>query len=78
MQSLNISNIDFSDLTEAITTLQALPALRSLYINLFEEHQVDLIVKTLPNLEFLNSLPVDRQALEPVKLGQLIDTAELE
>ena len=37
-----------------------MPALKSLYINLQEEEQVDLIMRNLPNLEYLNGLPVDR------------------
>lgn len=44
-------------------SLATLPSLKSLYINLFEEEQVDLIMRYLPDLEFLNGLPVDREAL---------------
>ena len=43
--------------------LATLPNLKSLYVNLFEEAQVDLIMRVLPELEFLNGLPVDREAL---------------
>ena len=41
-----------------------MPVLRSLYVNLQEEEQVDMIMRTLPELEYLNGLPVDRDALE--------------
>lgn len=41
-----------------------MPSLKSLYINLSEESQVDLIMRYLPVLEFLNGLPVDRDALD--------------
>ena len=41
-----------------------MPALRSLYINLQEEEQVDMIMRQLQELEYLNGLPVDRDALE--------------
>lgn len=41
-----------------------MPALRSLYINLEEEDQVDLLMRLLPELEYLNGLPVDRDQLE--------------
>ena len=41
-----------------------MPMLRSLQIDLQEEEQVDLLMRMLPDLEFLNSLPVDRDALE--------------
>ena len=37
--------------------------MRSLYVNLHEEDQVDLIMKNLPELEFLNGLPVDRETI---------------
>ena len=37
-----------------------MPTLKSLYINLQEEEQVDLIMRNLPDLEYLNGLPVDR------------------
>ena len=35
-----------------------------MYINLTEEDQVDLIMRLLPDLQYLNSLPVDREALD--------------
>ena len=41
-----------------------MPSLRSLYINLQEEDQVDLLMRLLPDLEYLNGLPVDRDALD--------------
>lgn len=44
--------------------MATLPNLRSLYINLQEEEQVDLLMRKLPNLEYLNRLPVDREALD--------------
>jgi len=37
--------------------------LKSLFINLTQEHQVDLILRKLPRLEFLNGLAVDRDEL---------------
>ena len=45
-------------------SIATLPVLRSLYVNLQTEDQVDLIMRHLPNLEYLNGLPVDREALE--------------
>ena len=38
--------------------------LTSLYINLSEEQQVDYIIRSLPNLEYLNGLEVDRDEEE--------------
>ena len=44
--------------------LATMPSLKSLYINLQVEEQVDLIMRLMPELLFLNSLPVDRDALD--------------
>ena len=62
--NLNLQNIVFDDFERCVESLGTLPALRSLYINLQTEDQVDLIMRILPNLEYLNGLPVDRDALE--------------
>jgi Leucine-rich repeat (LRR) protein len=61
--NLNLSNIQIENFEKAVRSLATLPSLKSLYINLFEEEQVDLIMRYLPDLEFLNGLPVDREAL---------------
>ena len=37
--------------------------LKSLYINLHEEEQVDYLLRNLQGLEFLNGLAVERDAL---------------
>lgn len=42
--------------------MATMPVLRSLYINLLEEDQVDLIIRNLPDLEYLNGLPVDKES----------------
>ena len=44
--------------------MKTLPLLKSLYINLYQEEQVDLIMRTLGELEFLNGLKVEREILE--------------
>jgi hypothetical protein len=41
-----------------------MPRLTSLFINLHEEDQVDLVMRVLENLEFLNGLPVERDGEE--------------
>ena len=64
VENLNLQNIEFSDFSQCVKSLATMPALRSLYINLMEEEQVDLIMKNLPNLEYLNGLPVDRDDVE--------------
>ena len=60
---LNLSNIEITNFEFAVTSLATIQGLKSLYVNLFEESQVDLIMRFLPELEFLNGLPVDREAL---------------
>jgi len=52
------------DFENAVASLATIPELKSLYINLHEEAQVDYIIRELPYLEFLNGLPVDREILD--------------
>jgi len=52
--------VGFDDFAKVVRSLATMPALRSLYINLEEEDQVDLLMRLLPELEYLNGLPVDR------------------
>jgi Leucine-rich repeat (LRR) protein len=61
--NINLSNIQIEDFEACVHSLSTLRNLKSLYINLFEESQVDQIMRILPDLEFLNGLPVDREAL---------------
>ena len=62
--NLNLQNIQFDDFEKCVEAIATLPSLRSLYVNLQTEDQVDAIMRFLPNLEYLNGLPVDREALE--------------
>lgn len=62
--NLNLQNVAFNDFEQSVQSIATLPQLRSLYINLQTEDQVDLIMRYLPNLEYLNGLPVDREALD--------------
>ena len=63
LDTINLSNVHLEDFEASVHALSTLPSLRSLYVNLFEEAQVDLIMRILPDLEFLNGLAVDREAL---------------
>lgn len=47
----------------AVDTLKTMPSLKSLQINLHEEEQVDYLLRTLTDLELLNGLAVERDAL---------------
>ena len=40
-----------------------MPSLKSIYMNLYKEEQVDYIMRTLEDLEFLNGLKVERDIL---------------
>jgi hypothetical protein len=69
--NLNISGLNLANFEDAVRALSTMPALKSLYVNLHEESQVDLIMQLLPQLEFLNSLPVDREAMEESEAGDV-------
>ena len=62
--NLNLQNIVFEDFLASVESIATLPSLRSLYVNLQTEDQVDMIMRYLPNLEYLNGLPVDRDAID--------------
>jgi hypothetical protein len=40
-----------------------MPQLSSLFINLHEEEQVDFLLRSLPRLQILNGLEVEREAI---------------
>ena len=62
--NLNLTNIMLEDFEAAVHSLATMPCLKSLYINLHDEDQVDVIMKNLPILEFLNNLEVERDGEE--------------
>ena len=43
--------------------LKTIPQLKSVYLNLYQEDQVDFIMRTLDKLDFLNGLRVERDIL---------------
>jgi hypothetical protein len=47
-----------------VESLKTLPHLKSVYLNLYQEEQVDYIMRTLNNLDFLNGLKVEREILD--------------
>ena len=51
------------DIEAAVDSLQTMPNLKVLYINLHEEEQVDYLLRSLASLEYLNGLAVERDAL---------------
>ena len=63
INNLNLSNNNLLDFESVVAALASMPSLQSLYINLFEEAQVDLVMRELKHLQFLNGLAVDRDVL---------------
>lgn len=53
----------FKDFNEVVKCLAKLPNLKSLYTNLFNEEEVDILMRNMGDLEFLNGLPVEREQL---------------
>ena len=76
LQNLNIKGIVFDDFNSTISCLATVPNLKSLYINLTEEEQVDFLMQTLPDLEFLNGIPVEREEQEEDEANNSFGTDE--
>ena len=55
---------EFEDYDHTIKCLKTMTNLKSLYINLHMEEQVDLVMRTLDELEELNGLPVERDLID--------------
>lgn len=66
LESLNLNGNGFeeADFKSIVNSLNTCPKLHSLFINLHEEEQVDMVMRILENLEFLNGLPVERDILD--------------
>jgi hypothetical protein len=47
-----------------VIILKDLVNLKSLFLNLHEEEQVDLVMRTLQDLQELNGLPVERDLMD--------------
>ena len=60
---LDLSGNPIENLAMAVESLQTMPALSSLYINLHEEEQVDFLLRSMPTLTELNGLEVERDAI---------------
>ena len=62
LQNLNLNgNAIDNNFEKTIAALKTIPNLQSLYINLHEEEQVDMVMNHLTELLFLNGLPVERE-----------------
>jgi hypothetical protein len=58
-----LSGNPIDNLPLAVESLQTMPALASLFINLHEEEQVDYLLRSMPGLQILNGLEVEREAI---------------
>ena len=64
---LNLEGIDLRDnqLQDVVYTVgqeiqRLMPNIKDLKLNLYDEDHVDFIMKQMPQLQFLNGLPVER------------------
>ena len=60
---LNISGNPIEDLAAVVESLQTMPRLENLQINLHLEEEVDYLLRQLPELKFLNGIVVERDAI---------------
>ncbi|CDW88603.1 UNKNOWN [Stylonychia lemnae] len=61
LESLDICENPIADVSHTVYEIQrAFPNIIDLRLNLYDEDHVDLIMRQLPKLQFLNSLPVER------------------
>ncbi len=63
IQELNLNGNPIDDIISAVDSLNTMPSLKALQINLHEEEQVDYLLRTLVDLQYLNGLAVEREAL---------------
>lgn len=64
MEIINLNGNDFDDFNQTVTILKDLVNLKSLFLNLHEEEQVDFVMRTLQDLQELNGLPVERDLMD--------------
>lgn len=64
MYEINLIDNDLNPFEKAVLDLSKMPSLTSLHLNLHEETQVDLVIKNLPNLKYLNGELIDREELQ--------------
>jgi len=64
LQEINLNGNPIEDIELAVDAIKTMGQnLRCLQINLFEEDQVDYLLRQLPWLQDLNGLTVEREAL---------------
>lgn len=80
LKTLNLNEMNFVDFEDTIEKLSALTSLTRLNLQINEEAQVDIIVSGIPQLDYLNGLPIEKQTVDAVQIEEDIDedTDELE
>ncbi len=77
MEIINLNGNDFDDFNQTVTILKDLVNLKSLFLNLHEEEQVDFVMRTLQDLQELNGLPVERDLMDDDESESLQEEKEL-
>jgi len=69
-----LSDNPIHDVRSAVEQLQVImPNVTDLQISLFKEQDVDFIMKSMPQLEYLNNLPIERDLSKSTTLGDIPD-----
>jgi hypothetical protein len=64
LELINLNNNPLEDVIAVADILSGCPQLKSLFIALSVEEEVDYMLKKLPRLEYLNGLAIDREEIE--------------
>ena len=64
LEILNLNGNELGQFERAVDTIKEFKHLKSLFLNLVEESQVDYVMRTLSELEELNGLPVERDLVD--------------
>ena len=62
LESLNLNDNEIEDIYSAALILSHIKNLKSLFMNLTQEDEVDYILTNLPDLQFLNGLPISKDS----------------
>lgn len=69
LQLINLNNNPLEEVLAVADVLAGCTQLRSLFIALSVEEEVDYVLKKLPRLEYLNGLAIDREEIEGAGIG---------
>ena len=69
LQLINLNNNPLEEVLAVADVLAGCPQLKSLFIALSVEEEVDYVLKKLPRLEYLNGLAIDREEIEGAGMG---------